>query len=233
MRRPAAYSSAERGAFTLPASAPGSSAGPARRGDAEHAHRLQAEAELLAALGRRDVVAAELLDPLEAVADRVAVGEELFGGGGDVAVVVEIGLDGGDELGLVLLVVGGERRDRLRVEALELARVLADRRQQQAVGAGVLEGEQRAALGLADVDREPRLVARPVEVDRVGGAAAVADRQVEAGQAVDRARASRPTAARPSRSSSSAGTITATSARPPPLRRSPAPPRRASAAPAG
>ena len=41
-----------------------------------------------------------------------------------------------------------------------------------------------AVLGLADVDREPRLVAGPVEVDRVGGAAAVADRQVEAGQAV-------------------------------------------------
>ncbi len=41
-----------------------------------------------------------------------------------------------------------------------------------------------AALGLADVDREPRLVAGPVEVDRVAGPAAVPDRQVEAGQAV-------------------------------------------------
>ena len=129
-------------------------------------------------------MAAELFDALEAVADRVAVGEELFGGGGDVAVVVEVGLDGGDELGLVLLVVGGERRHGLRVEALELTRVLADRGQQQPVGAGVLEGEQRAVLGLADVDREPRLVAGPVEVDRVGRAAAVADRQVEARQAV-------------------------------------------------
>ena len=41
-----------------------------------------------------------------------------------------------------------------------------------------------ALLGLADVDREPRLVAGAVEVDRVGGAAAVADRQVEAAEAV-------------------------------------------------
>src|SRR5262245_11467729 len=93
------------------------------RGDPEDAHRLEAEAELLAALGRGDIVAAELADTLEAVADRVAVGEELFGGRGDVAVVVEVGLDSRDQLGLVLLVVGGERLDRLRVEALELARV--------------------------------------------------------------------------------------------------------------
>ena len=41
-----------------------------------------------------------------------------------------------------------------------------------------------AALGLADVDRQPRLVAGAVEVDRVGAAAAAADRQVEAGEAV-------------------------------------------------
>ena len=114
-------------------------------------------------------MAAELPHPLQAVADRVAVGEELFGGGGDVAVVVEVGLDRGDQLGLVLLVVVGERLDRLGVEAFELGRVVAHRRQQQAVGAGVLEGEQRPALGLADVDREARLRARPVEVDRVGG----------------------------------------------------------------
>ena len=40
------------------------------------------------------------------------------------------------------------------------------------------------ALGLADVDREARLAAGPVEVDRVGAAAAAADRDVEAGEAV-------------------------------------------------
>ena len=51
-----------------------------RRGDAEHAHRLQPQAQLLAPLGRGDVVAAQLLGPLQAVADRVAVGEELLGG---------------------------------------------------------------------------------------------------------------------------------------------------------
>src|ERR1700761_6144261 len=156
----------------------------AGRGDAEDAHRFEPEAELLAALGRGDVVAAELAHALQPVADRVAVGEELFGGRGDVAVVVEVGLDRGDQLGLVLLVVVGERLDRLGVEAFQLGRVVAHRRQQQAVGAGVLEGEQRPALGLADVDREARLRARPVEIDRVGGAAAAADRDVEAGEAV-------------------------------------------------
>src|SRR5680860_1646544 len=156
----------------------------AGRGDAQHSHRLEAEAELLAALGGGDVVAAEVAYALEAVADRVAMGEELFGGGGDVAVVCQVGLDGGDQLGLVLVVVGGEWGDRLGEEALQLARVVAHRRQQQAVGAGVLEGEQGPALRLTDIDRQARLVAGPVEVDGVGDAAAGADRQVEAGESV-------------------------------------------------
>ena len=134
--------------------------------DAEDAHRLQAEAELLAALGGAQVVAAELADALEPVADRVAVGEEGLGGRGDVAVVVEVGLDGGDQLGLVLLVVGGQRRDGLVEEALELGRVLAQRRQQQPVGARLLEGERRAVLRLADVGGQQRLLAGPVELRR-------------------------------------------------------------------
>src|SRR5215475_12393248 len=53
----------------------------ARRGDAEDAHGFEAEAELLAALGGGDVMAAELFHPLQPVADRVAVGEELLRGG--------------------------------------------------------------------------------------------------------------------------------------------------------
>src|SRR5829696_8796076 len=117
-----------------------------RRGYAEDSHRLQAEAQLLATLGGGDVVAAELADALEAVADRVAVGEELFGGCGDVAVVAEVGLDRRHQLGLVLLVVSGERLDRLPVEALQLGGVLAHRGQEQPVGTGVLEGDQGAAL---------------------------------------------------------------------------------------
>src|SRR4051794_11679893 len=50
-------------------------------GDAEHAHRLEAEAELLAAVGGSDVQAGELADALEAVADGVAGGGKAPGGG--------------------------------------------------------------------------------------------------------------------------------------------------------
>ena len=62
-------------------------------GDAEHAHRLEPERELLAAVGRADVEPGELPHALEAVADRVAVGEQPLGGAGDVAVGLEEGLD--------------------------------------------------------------------------------------------------------------------------------------------
>ncbi len=151
---------------------------------AEDAHRLEAEAQLLAADRGGDVMPAELLRPLQPVADRVAVREQLLGGGGNVAVVVEVGLDRLHQLGLVLLVVGGERLDRLGVEPLQLPGVLAHRPEQQPVGAGVLEGEKGATLGLADVDRQPRLVAGPGEVDGIGGATAAADRRVEGREAL-------------------------------------------------
>jgi len=66
--------------------------------------------------------------PLEAVADRVAVGEEALGGAGDVAVGLEERLDRGDEVGGVLVVVGDERLHRLGVEALELRGVFRSSR---------------------------------------------------------------------------------------------------------
>ena len=46
------------------------------------------------------------------------------------------------------------------------------------------KARERAPLGLADVDRQLRLAAGAVEVDRVGRAAAATDGQVEAGEAV-------------------------------------------------
>src|SRR6202167_1887222 len=115
--------------------------GAARGGDAEHAHRLQTEAELLAAVAGADVEARELAHALEPVVDRVAVREQSLCGAGDVAVRLEKGLERAHEIGLVLLVVGDERLHGLRVEALQLAGVLAHRRKQQAVGAGLLERE--------------------------------------------------------------------------------------------
>ncbi len=47
-------------------------------------------------------------DPLEALAQGVDVDPELAGGGGDAAALVEVGLEGGKELGAALAVVGGE-----------------------------------------------------------------------------------------------------------------------------
>ena len=90
------------------------------------------------------------------------------GGAGDVGVGVQERLERLHEVGLVLLVVGHERLDRLGEEALQLGGVLAHRRQQQPVGAGVLEREHasRSGAGLGDVGGQQRLVAGAVEVDR-------------------------------------------------------------------
>ena len=70
---------------------PGLGGRPARRGDPEHAHRLQAERELLATVAGADVEPAQLAHALEAVADGVAVREEALGGLGDVPVAVQEG----------------------------------------------------------------------------------------------------------------------------------------------
>src|SRR4051794_1247698 len=57
--------------------------GALRREDAEHLHRLEAEPELLAAVGGADVEPRQLLHPLEPVANGVAGGgESLLGGSG-------------------------------------------------------------------------------------------------------------------------------------------------------
>src|SRR3954468_19652342 len=77
---------------------PGLTRRPGPVGDAEDPHRLQPEAQLLAAVRRADVQAGELADALEAVPDRVAVREEPLRGPGDVAVGVEERLDGLQEV---------------------------------------------------------------------------------------------------------------------------------------
>src|SRR3954447_11483939 len=58
--------------------------GAARGDDAEHAHRLPPEAELLAAVGRRDVEPGQVLRALEPVAHGVTVRVQARRGPGDV-----------------------------------------------------------------------------------------------------------------------------------------------------
>ncbi len=118
-------------------------------------------------------MSAQLPNPLQPVANRVPVREQAPGRLRDVAVVLQVRLHGGHQVRLVLVVVGGERRERLLVEALQLARILAQRREQQAVRPRVLEGQQRVALRLGDVDGQERLLARAIEVDRILRAPAV------------------------------------------------------------
>ena len=145
-RRACITSAGRRG--TRPLSAPGSNTGALGARTPSTRIAFRPEAEALAAVGRVDVEAGQLLHALEPVADRVAVGEELLVGRGHRAVVGEERLERQHQLGAVLLVVGDQRRDRVGVEALQLGRVVAHRRQQQAVGAGVLE-RQQPRLGLA------------------------------------------------------------------------------------
>ena len=67
----------------------------------------------------------ELTNPLQAVVDRVPVGVQALSGPRDVAIGLQERLERAHEIGLVLLVVGGQRLDRLGIEALKLFRVLA------------------------------------------------------------------------------------------------------------
>ena len=102
---------------------------------------------------------------------------------GHVAVVVEEGLERSDQLGAVLLVVGDQRRDGLRVEALQLGRVLAHRGQQQPVGAGLLEREL-ARSPRASATFAARSASAPARCRSAGSVAwrLRADRDHEAGQ---------------------------------------------------
>ena len=88
---------------------------------------------------------------------------------GDVSVRVEKGLQGANELRLVLVVVRGKRGDGLVEEALQLARVLAHRGKQQPVSAGLLEGELGEAASLRHVGRQQGLGAGAVEVGGITG----------------------------------------------------------------
>src|SRR3954468_2672746 len=116
--------------------------------NAHHTHAPEAQAELLAPVGRADVEPGQLAHAFQAVTHRVAVRVQALRRAGDVAVRIEERLDRLHEVGLVLVVVRDERLDGLGVEALQLAGVLAHGRQQQPVSARLLERED-GAIGVA------------------------------------------------------------------------------------
>ena len=130
-------------------------------------------------------MAAQLLGALQPVADRVPVGEQLLGRGGDVAVVVQVGLDRLHQVGLVLVVVGDQR---LRRSPRRSARARRGPRSSPAAAGGRRRCPRRRA-GCAP-SASPTLAARraswpgPEEVHRVGGDAAARDRDREPGQAL-------------------------------------------------
>src|SRR5205809_1059961 len=77
----------------------------ARQAGGDDPVRLQPEPQPLAVLGREWVEAREIADPLQAVAHRVAVCVDRLGGRVHRAVLGEVGLQGSDQIGGVLLVV--------------------------------------------------------------------------------------------------------------------------------
>src|SRR5690242_19953610 len=108
--------------------------------DPQDPHRLEAQRQLLAAVGGGDVQAGQLPHALEPVADRVAVGERAGGGGVHVGVAFQEGGKRAEQVGLVLLVVGDQGTYGLVVEPPQLDRVVHVG-QQQLIGAGLLVAE--------------------------------------------------------------------------------------------
>src|SRR4051794_19274687 len=108
--------------LTTTATSSSSASEPRRRserGPAREPVDLQPERQPLAVLVARRIEPGELLDPLQPVGDGVAVGVERLRRRAELAVMVEIRGEGADEVGSVLLVVAGQRGDRLLVERLE------------------------------------------------------------------------------------------------------------------
>jgi hypothetical protein len=77
----------------------------------------------------------ELLDPVEAVGHGVAVGVDGRRRRVHVAVLLEVGLEGPDEVRAVLVVVAHERGDGVLVEGADLLGMGGQHAEQQPVGA--------------------------------------------------------------------------------------------------
>src|ERR687898_3099198 len=115
---------------------------------AEELHRLYSEGEAFAVLAFVHVEACQLADAVEAVADRVAVGEEIPRCSDGRGVVAEVGDQGLNQLGPVAGVVVDDGLQGLAVEGFELLGVLLEHPEEEFVCPRLPEG--RDAGGTVD-----------------------------------------------------------------------------------
>src|SRR5215211_995732 len=154
-------------------------------GDAsEELHGFYTEGETFTILALVHVEPCELAHAVEAVADGMAVGEEIASCPYRRCVVIEVGGEGLDEIRAVAGVVEDYRLEGLRVEGLELIGVLLQNPEKELVGARTVEGRGRGGTVDAVPDLEGHF-SLGVCVWKQGGVLFVApdpDRDREVGQ---------------------------------------------------
>ena len=116
-------------------------------------HRLYSEREAFAVLALVDVEACQLADAVEAVADSVAVGEEISSCPDGRGVVAEVGDQGLNQLGPVAGVVVDDGLQGLAVEGFELLGILLEHPEEEFVCSCLSEGRDTGGTVDAVPDR--------------------------------------------------------------------------------
>src|SRR5215208_4795549 len=126
---------------------------------AQELHRLYSQGEAFAVLALVDVEARQLADAVEAVADRVTVGEEIARCPDGRGVVAEVGDQGLNQLGPVAGVVVDDGLQCLAVEGLEFLGVLLEHPEEEFVCPCLPEGRDAGGPvdAVSDLERYPGL----------------------------------------------------------------------------
>src|SRR5215203_3627472 len=126
---------------------------------AEELHCLYSEGEAFAVFALVDIEACQLTDAVEAVTDRVAVGEEIARCPDGRGVVTEVSDQGLNQLGPVAGVVVDDGLQGLAVEGFELLGVLLEHPEEEFVCSRPFEGRDAggAMNTVADLERYPGL----------------------------------------------------------------------------
>src|SRR5919107_4090709 len=126
---------------------------------AEELHCLYSKGEAFAVLALVYVEACQFADAVEAVADRVAVGEEIARCPDCRGVVAEVGDQGLNQLGPVAGVVVDDGLQCLAVEALEFLGVLLEHPEEEFVCSCLPEGRDAGGPvdAVSDLERYPGL----------------------------------------------------------------------------